>query len=402
MRFSLILLLLATFSISGANNSKTVKQAEKLAGNFSRLDEAREKINSALHDSLCPPDARTYFVAGKIEEGAFRHYYKQLAINQADPNIDRTQMADALLAARDYYLKALPLDSIRDKKGNLQTKYSPHIAEFLNSITPSLYNAGVAYMNKRIYYPQGYNAFRAYAETPQYSWYKPAQLAITDSIQASSWFYAGVMAYNAEQYSIAAQSFARAHKLGYPKKEVLLNEMTCLSRIASTDAHLTDSLTHRITALAAEGHRRFGLSTPVFIKKYVAGLLLEERNDSAMSVVENALRTDSVSPLLHSMRAALLRDAGKLHEAADAYLIAASLEGADPLTQRDAAKTIARYGIEIISEIKGTGKSARESRKNIRTKYLQPALHYAEKAKESFPNDPDIENTINTIQYYLH
>lgn len=401
MRFPLFPLILLALTAVAASD-KNVKQAEKLVGNFSRLEEARQKIGSVLNDSTTPPTAHALFVAGKIEEGAFRHYYRQLALNQADPNVDRTKMADALLAARKYFMEALKLDSVYDKRGRVQTKYSAHIAEFLNGVTPSLYNAGVAYMNKRLYYPQGYEAFKAYAEQPSHSWYRPTQPPLNDSIQATSWFYAGVMAYNAQQYPVAADAFSHSRALGYPKKEVLLNEITCLSLIARSDSTHTDSLTRRITKLSAIGHERFGLSEPVFIKKYIAGLLLEQQSDSAMNVVERALLTDSVSPLLLSMRAALLRDAGQLREAADAYLVVASFDEADPLTRRDAAKTIARYGIELISEVKGTGRTARDRRRDIREKYLMPALRFAESARKELPDDTDIPNTINTIQYYLH
>lgn len=50
----------------------------------------------------------------------------------------------------------------------------------------------------------------------------------------------------------------------------------------------------------------------------------------------------------------------------------------------------------------GTRKAAREKRAKIKDDYLRPALVYARRARELKPDDPDLLNTLDTINYYLH
>jgi len=394
MVFSVMPMLLAA--------PKSVKQAEKLSARFDKLDDARAKIAAVLADSSVKPDAYTYYVAGKIEENAFRHYSKLLGINRNDPNVDRTLMADALLSAMQYYEKAMTLDTVIDKKGKVSTRYSQRMAEWLNLSVPSLYNAGIAYMNKRMYYPKAYDAFRSYALAPQKHYYSHPAEFLTDSIQANAWFYAGVMAYNANQFTHALQAFEQARILSYPKKEVFLNEIICLSKLIKNDSTLSDSLSHKITLLAAEGHKRFGLKSDVFIKKYVAGLILEELTDSAITVVDSALSGYPDNYMLHAMKAGLLLNKGDLPGSVAEYRIAADHQDADFSTLKEAAKTLAKEGIAMIDMITGTKKKAREKRAQIREQYFAPALAYAMRAQNMSPDDPDLINTIETIEYYLH
>lgn len=399
----IVCILLSGIFVSPEGNAvpKSLKQAEKLSGNFEKLEEARTKVSEALQDTTLSSDPHALYIAGKIEEGAFRHYHKLLGINQNDPKVDRTLMADALLAAVDYYERALAVDTITDKKGKRTIRYSVKIAEWLNSITPSLYNAGVAYMNKRMFYPQAYSAFKAYALAPTKYYFHDNESVMSDSVQANAWFYAGVMAYNAKEYAPAAESFMIARRLGYPRKEVFLNEMSSLGFMAKSTTSRQDSLSRQITVLAGEGHRRFGLSEPLFLKKYISGLVMENQLDSALSVVNSTMATDSI-PMLHAMKGALLYTLGRNSEAATEYLVAAADKSADFTTLKEASKSVAGEGIALLTQVKGNKKSAQDRRKEIRDTFLTPALNFARRAAEIYPDDPDVANTIETISYYMH
>ena len=131
----IVCILLSGIFVSPEGNAvpKSLKQAEKLSGNFEKLEEARTKVSEALQDTTLSSDPHALYIAGKIEEGAFRHYHKLLGINQNDPKVDRTLMADALLAAVDYYERALAVDTITDKKGKRTIRYSVKIAEWLHN-----------------------------------------------------------------------------------------------------------------------------------------------------------------------------------------------------------------------------------------------------------------------------
>ena len=105
------LCLSAAFAFA-ANPRKNIRQANKLAGDYTKVKQARELINEVLADSTFTPDAYTYFVAGKIEREAYRHFYKMLSINRKDPNVDLVSMGDALMSANRYFTKCMALDSV--------------------------------------------------------------------------------------------------------------------------------------------------------------------------------------------------------------------------------------------------------------------------------------------------
>ena len=65
------LCLSAAFAFA-ANPRKNIRQANKLAGDYTKVKQARELINEVLADSTFTPDAYTYFVAGKIERHGLR------------------------------------------------------------------------------------------------------------------------------------------------------------------------------------------------------------------------------------------------------------------------------------------------------------------------------------------
>ena len=189
--------------------------------------------------------------------------------------------------------------------------------------------------------------------------------------------------------------------LGYPRKEVFLNEMSSLGFMAKSTTSQHDSLSRQITVLAGEGHRRFGLSEPLFLKKYISGLVMENKLDSALSVVNSTMTTDSI-PMLHAMKGALLYTLGRNSEAAAEYLVAAADKSADFTTLKEASKSVAGEGIALLTQVKGNKKSAQDRRKEIRDTFLTPALNFARRAAEIYPDDPDVANTIETISYYMH
>lgn len=393
-----------SFVVSSANFNpgKAVRQADKASNDFSKLAEARKLIKDALADSGFIPDAYTWQVAGKIEKEAYRHYYKLLSINRNDPSVDHVAMADALMNAYNYYVMCMSVDTVVDKKGKQRTKYSSEISEWICDVAPAMYNAGIAYMNKKLYYPKAYNAFLEYASLPDKSW-GDLQLVTNDSLRANAYYYAGVMAYRANEFEKALQTFSLARKYGYNKKEVFLNQMSSLSNIAKTNPENIDSISKLITGVARDGLAVHGVgATPLFIQKYVAGLMLENSPELAMAALDTALVSHPDMVILHTMKAGIYNVLGDYDAADNTYMKAASYPDADFNTLKAASKHLAERGIEKLDAIKGRSRDAKARAKAIKADYLKPSLEFAIKADSISPDDPEIRNTIETVSYRLH
>lgn len=408
--------------ISAADNSdarpskaakKALKQAERLVNQPDKASDARGFIKEALADSVLATDAKTYYVAGRIEAGQYNEDMKRLSINRNDPKVDKVKMADALMAARDYYLKAIERDTTVDSKGRIQTHYSAQLDEWINTQTPHYFNSGIAYLNKKLYYPQAYNAFSAYAETPAESAYE-----LTDSARAKAYFYAGVMAFNAKEYKISAKAFEKARLYKYPRKEVLVNEMVCFRRLADADSTFMPEAMERITAISKEGVNRFGVTPPLFIQKYVAGCIWRKDFSGSISMIDSLMTAYPASrSLLLSLRGETDIARKDTAAAIDDFVKASEDSTAMFQTLLTTSKLMAREGIDRISSITATGRQGKKESRLLKEKWLRPARIYAERAKGvsnkrdgifgELADDTveemihDLENTIATIEYYM-
>lgn len=397
---------------------KALKQAERLLKMPDKASEAVKYINEALEDSVLASDPKTYYIAGKIQAAIYNEDMKRLSINRNDPKVDRVKMADALLSARNYYLNVMKLDTVVDSKGKVRTQYSGHIVDWLNSQMPQFYNSGIAYLNKKLYFPQAYNAFMVYAESPKLVSDNNSVVAITDSARAKAYFYAGVMAFNAKEYKISADAFELARLYKYPRKEVLVNEMVCYRRLADADSTFQQQAMEKITRIGGEGVAKFGVDPPLFIQKYIAGGINAGDFRQSIATIDSLVKIyPESSSLLLSLRAETLVAMGDTVAALEDYEKASADSTAGFQTLLVTSKMFARKGISELLKVARTGKNAAKKRKQIKETWLVPARKYAERAKSSARKregifgdltdeaveelDHDLDNTITTIDYYM-
>lgn len=406
--FITLLTAVSFMAWSGAPNpAKQARKAEKLLSDPAQTAKARELIGAIINDSLYDPIAYDYWVAARVEMEAYKQFYKKLSINRRDPSVDPVLMADALMSAYNYLNRVIDTDTVHDKKGRLKAPYAPQAATWINANAPALYNAGIAYMNKKLYYPQAYRAFKAYATLPDQPYYAP-DVPMSDSLRANAYFYAGVMAYNARKFQDAAGAFSHARRYGNTRKEVYLNEMSSLAQIAKADTTLRDTLAYCVTRLAEEGLAHHSIDeTPIFLQKYVAGMLTEGRPDLALVAIDTAIVRHPKELNLYALKAGALDAAGDVQGAIDAYSKAASDSTAEYHTLKTAAKYLAQYGIAQLDAVTGRGREARNKSKAIRETYLVPALSWATRAlamkkEPEVADDPELLNIIETVTYRMH
>lgn len=407
-RLRLYITLMAAICLSCAyaatpgNPRKSLRQAEKMASDYTQASKARTLIAEALSDSALSAEAHTWWVAARVEREDFKHYTKLLSINRNDPKVDHAAMADALCSAISYMDKCMALDTTYDKKGKLKTRYSTEIAEWIETTAPSLYNAGVAYMHKKLYYPKGYQAFMNYAELPNRSYLSQAGL-ISDSLRANAYFYAGVMAYNGHEYEHAYQAFDKARSHGYTKKEVYLNQISSLSHLIQQGSAHKDSLEHAITEVAKAGLTHHGVdATPVFMQKYIAGCLVDGIPEQGLTAIDSTLVTHPDMVMLHTMKAGLQAAMGDSVAATQTYKKAASYQDADLNTLKSASKYLAQCGISALNALPLRKKGSKAKAKQIKDEYLAPALEFGRRAEALAPSDPEVSNVIETVSYNMH
>ncbi len=149
-KFVALALCLAAVGSAGAQKAN-VDQASKLSGKTDQLGNARNLIKEAMQNPETKNEARTYFTAGKIEFDAFDKATTAKMINPDDPTAKDDVMGEELLTGYQYFLQALPLDSLPDAKGNVKPKYSKEIVNKIVGHANDFFTASSNYFNSQMY-----------------------------------------------------------------------------------------------------------------------------------------------------------------------------------------------------------------------------------------------------------
>lgn len=396
--FVLALCLVAVAS-AGAQK-KTVDEAAKLAGNASRVADARALIGQAMQDPETANDARTYFEAGNIERGYFDAADKMLIINP-NADVDRGQMYGALINAYDYYMKAMPLANVPDAKGKVNTKIINKIASNLTDNLNDFFNAGGTFFNTKKYYPEAYRAFMIYGDLPAEPYMTKAAVVAPDSVRATAYFNAGLAAYSGNEIEKSADAFAKARATGYSKPEAYIYEIACYQALAQRDSTKVNLASQKIFEIANDGYEAFGASQPLFLNNVVNSLVMDKKFDQAYQIVSNEIANNPDNASLYALRGFIYDRDGKEELSEADYRKVADMPNADFESLKNAAKKIARRGTEIYNTLDGKGADVAAKREDVKVNYFERALDIARRAAAMEPNNPEIANIIDSMTYNL-
>ncbi len=396
LTFALCVAAIGAASAQKAN----VDQANKLSGKSDQLNTARDLIQKAMDNGETKNDARTYFVAGKIEFDAYDNGVKAKMINPDDPAAKATVMADELMKGYKYFLQALPLDSLPDAKGAVKPKFTKDIFGKITGHANDFLTAGADYYNENMYYPQAYEAFVTYAGLPASGMMgKMADIIPTDQV-ATAYFNAGLAAYLGKEFEKAANAFKQARTAGYEQPETYTYEIASWQAIASDESRAEEAQKN-ILEVAIAGNARYGIEQPLFINNMINSLVIADRIDDALNNLNALISANPDNAALYGLRGYVNDRGGKDLESENDYRKAVSLEGVDVETLKNASKKIFRLGTEKWNGIEGNSDEAKAARKEVKEKYWEPAKDIALRAKAMSENDSDTDTLLESINYVL-
>lgn len=399
-RFLTLALCMAAIGTASAQKA-TVDQAAKLSGKTDQLNQARNLIKQAMENPETQNDARTYYVAGKIEFDAFDNATKAKMINPGDASAQGTAMADELLQGYKYFIKALPLDSLPDEKGKIKPKYSKEMIGKIGGHANDFFSAGADYFNNKDYYPQAYEAFMIYGDLPQSGMLGKMAELIDPSQIATSFFNAGLSAYSGNAVEESANAFRKARLAGYEQPECYIYEIACWQSIAQKDESRMNEAQAKILDVAKAGHEKFGLEQPIFINNMINSIVTDGKTDEALAKLNEVIAQNPDNANLYGLRGYVYDRAEKDAESEADYRKAASLPDVDFETLKNASKKIFRLGTIKWNELEGSSPETTAARQNIKTNYFESAKQIAEKAQSMQPDDSDIQNVLESINYAL-
>ena len=399
----IVTLALCFASLASVSAQKQiVDQANKLAGKSGQLSEARNLIKQAMQNPETQNDARTYFVAGKIEFDAFDNAKIKKTINPDDPEAKGTVMGDELIAGYEYFMQALPLDSMPNKKGQIKPKYSKDIAGKITSHLEDYFNAGADYFNDKMYYPQAYQAFMIYGDIPGTGLMGKASALVDPAQIATAYFNAGLAAYSGNAVDESANAFAKSRLAGYDQPEAYIYEIACWQNIAQTDESRAKEAQDAIYVAAQAGHEKFGLNQPLFLNNLINSMVTAGDIDGSLAMLADIIAQNPNNANLYGLRG-YVYDRNDNDEASESdYRKAASLPDVDYETLKNASKKIFKIGTVKLNEIEGSSPEANAARQDIKVNYFQSALAMAQQANAmEHQYDSDLDNLLDSLDYAL-
>lgn len=196
---------------------KDVNTAQRIAkGDNPNFGEARTLIKGALENPETKDAAKTWFVAGQIENLQFdAERNKQMIGQQANEPV----MYEALGSILPYFLKAYELDQLPNEKGKVKPKFTKDIKGILSANHLSYINGGAYYFEKQDY-KKAYQFFDQYVQIADLPIFAGEKVAERDSNYQQFTFYAGVAASLSGDRQNAIKYLEAAKELGYKPNEV--------------------------------------------------------------------------------------------------------------------------------------------------------------------------------------
>lgn len=388
-------------SLVAIGSMSAQKQVVDQASKTKDLSEARTLFQQAMANPETQNDARTWYLAGKAELDA---YDNALKLQLLDPSkADPAAMGEELINAYNYFLKALPLDSLPDAKGKVKPKYSKDIVNKLSGHVNDFFNAGGQLYNAKKYYPDAYNAFMIFGDITDV----PAFAALKESVPqpqvATSYFNAGLAAYTGNAVDESAKAFRKARLNNYSEPEAYIYEIACWQYISSNDSTRVGEAQKNIREIAEAGYNKFGVAQPIFLNNLVNILVTDNKYDDAISLVKKELASNPDNANLYGLEGFIYDRKGEDALSEVAYRKAASIETADYETLVNAAKKIFRIGTEKWNLIEGNSAEDNAKRQDMKTNYFEASKAIAEKAKsiKGDRNDGTLDYLLDSIDYTL-
>lgn len=375
-----------------------VDQAAKLSGKIDKIGDARTLIGQAAANPETSADARTYYVAGKIEFDAFDEAIKKRAINPNDPAVNMMDMGNEIVNGYNWFVKALSFDSIPNDKGQIKPRFSKDIVAKLNGHHNDYYSYGGEMYNNKHFYPEAYNSFIIYGDMPSQPWAAKEVQAVPDSITSLAYYYAGIAAFSGNELNAALKAFGKARNKGINDPQSYVYEIACWQNLMQRDSTLNEAGKAAIENIARQGYDTFGVSNPLFINNLTQALVDDNRSQEAIDLISNQINVTPDQAFLYGLRAWVNDHNNNSEAAVEDYRKVASMPTADVENLVRSARRIFAAGQNLWNNIEGYQP---EARKNVKENYFNEAKSIANRVLEMDPGNPSAESVIENVDYML-
>ena len=394
MKRVLLTVALCVAASASFAQKKVVNEAQSIAkGSNADFGEARTLIKGALENPETKDDAKTWYVAGFIEDQQFNAERAKQILGQ-QPN--EPVMYEALYGILPYFQKAYELDQLPNEKGKVKPKYTKDIKSILSANHVYLFNGGAYYFDKQEY-KKAYDFFNQYVEISELPMFAGTQTAEKDSTFMTVQFYAAASASLAKDSSLAIAALERAKNTPYRQYDVY--QYLCYEYGEARTAQ--DSV--MLEKTFEEGMQVFPDSA-FFLNNLINTYIYSNRNEKALEMLNVAIQKNPNDANLYNVMGRVYETGLKDYANAEKNFQIA-LEKDPNLT--DALSNIGRIyynqGVNKLSEANMINDSKKYQEELSMAKDLfKKALPYYKKAHEAEPEKMDNMIALRGIYYNLN
>jgi len=262
-----------------------VSGAEKIAKDQKgNINEARNLIKGAMSNPETKDDAKTWFIAGQVEDAQFnRESTKQILGQKPDEAI----MYQALSNELPLFLKAYELDQLPNEKGKVAPKYTKNIKGILAANHVYYLNGG-GYFLEASDFQKSYDMFEQFIEIANLPFFAGEKTAARDENYNTVQFFAGAVAARLENHELAIKALSRAKNTPYRQYDVY-------NYLVYEYDQIKDSVNFEKTL--EEGMRVFPDSS-FFMLNLINTYIYSERNEKAIDMLNTAITANPTNPQL--------------------------------------------------------------------------------------------------------
>lgn len=407
MKRKSILLLCALMSFGAFAQKSLVKDVEKAIGGMNpdvnTLKAACSDILPALVNAETKDDAKTWLVAGKANFGLFDSQQTKMMMKQP---VDTMMMGEALIKGYEYFVKALPLDSIKEvdkktgeyklnKDGSVKIKTSKVSKEIANSLVTrhNDFSVMASLLYDSRHYKEAAEAWGIYAAIPYAGFADRDKFAVQDTVIGQMEFYQGTASWQAEDLKGAVTAFASARSHGYKAKEAYDYALSCAAGLQDNDM---------IVAIATEAYEEFGDKDIQYMNILINDKLNKEKFDEAEGLISKALATNPNNPELINLQGLILESKKDEAGAKALFIQVTKLKPDFAQGQFNAGRIIMKEAIALQKEME---KMAPTEYQKVKETQLIPlfkeALPYMEEAYRLDNTNKNAKNILRNLYYQL-
>ena len=386
--FSMALCVAATASFA---QKSAVNQAQSIAKSQNAdYAEARSLIKGALDNAETKNDAKTWYVAGFIEDQQFSNERTKQMLGQQP---DEAKMYEALGAILPYFKKAYELDQQPNEKGKVKPRFSKDIKGILGADHVYFINGGAYYFDQKDY-QKASDLFEQYLEISDLEMFKGTQTAERDSNYMTVQFYAAVAATQINNHEKAVAALERAKHTAIRQNDVY--QYLCYEYEQAKDSvNLEKTL--------KEGMERFP-EEPYYLLSLINNYIYSNRNDEAINYLNQAIAKDQNNAQLYDVMGRVYETGLKDYAKAEEYFQKALSINPDYI---ESISNLGRvyYNQAVNKQVEANmindAKQYQEEL-NKAKELFQKALPYFEKAHQAKPDERDYMIALRGIYYNLN